>query len=259
MIDHKHKFIFIHIIKTGGTSIESVLKKMHTEIFVHPDKICGNIQTCIPRGVDNKGNVDFSAKGKTAECVSKLGAEAMWMYEREKKSHITAKQYNEFLYNKKLYDIWDSYFKFAFVRNPWSYMVSLYTMFVHRPYFKRKHKHFRKKPPRDFCDFVKVFANRDEPFCPLQDEHMFNQIDWITDASGKVIVDYIGKLENLQNDFDNICNKINISRVKIPRMNSSHRQKLHQNFRDYYDNKTIDVVGEIFKRDIEYFGYTFEK
>ena len=41
MISENHKFIYVHIIKTGGTSLEKILKQRHPVMIKHPQKIRG--------------------------------------------------------------------------------------------------------------------------------------------------------------------------------------------------------------------------
>ncbi|MCP3890269.1 MAG: sulfotransferase family protein, partial [Desulfobulbaceae bacterium] len=71
---------------------------------------------------------------------------------------------------------------------------------------------------------------------------------------GKQLVDDIGKLENLQEDFDLFCQKVGI-RVALPHKNKSRKK---HDYKKYYDNKTRDIVARRFRRDIETFGYTFD-
>ena len=66
--------------------------------------------------------------------------------------------------------------------------------------------------------------------------------------------DFIGRYENLQQDFDHVCDSIGIPRRILPHANKSRRKPYWK----YYNTKTRDIVAEIFREDIEYFGYEFE-
>jgi hypothetical protein len=78
------------------------------------------------------------------------------------------------------------------------------------------------------------------------------QMDWLIDKNGKIIVDFIGRFENLSEDFDVIRNKLKIS-AKLPKLNATS----HGSYRDAYDNEMIDFVYKYCKRDIKEFGYEF--
>ena len=69
--------------------------------------------------------------------------------------------------------------------------------------------------------FVKKFTDETNPLFRKEDQHMWTQTEWLYDEEGNLLVDKVGKLENLQNDFNEICDTLNWKRVKVPKINAS--------------------------------------
>lgn len=141
-------------------------------------------------------------------------------------------------------NFFDEFFKFTFVRNPWDRIVSFY--------FYHKQRNF------DYYDFNKIsfkkFTLNYLYTQPMQTPLNINQcIDWITDENGNILIDFIGKFENFQEDFNIICDKIGIPRQELPHKNKSK----HKHYTEYYDDETRSIVAEKYAKDIEYFGYEF--
>jgi hypothetical protein len=74
------------------------------------------------------------------------------------------------------------------------------------------------------------------------------------DDKGEVIVDFIGRYENLQKDWNVVCEKIGICE-KLPWINKRRNKK---SYTEFYDDKTMNIVYEMYKKDIEYFEYGFD-
>jgi len=79
------------------------------------------------------------------------------------------------------------------------------------------------------------------------------QLDWISDAEGRIVVDFVGRFENLQGDCQRVCDIIGIE-CTLPHFNKTKRSR---NYREYYSSRTKRIVRETYGRDIEAFGYEF--
>lgn len=154
----------------------------------------------------------------------------------------------------------EKYFKFAFVRNPWDRVVSLYLNKISNPLGGKSISHrgeelFYKyrwwKKSMSFKDFVIAISKTPDIYSEL---HFKSQHNFIYDKKGNLLADFIGRFENLDKDFDHVCRKINIPKVNIPHDNSTTRN----HYSTYYNKETKKLIAERYKKDIRLFGYVFE-
>ncbi len=142
--------------------------------------------------------------------------------------------------------IFDSYFKFAFVRNPWDWQVSVYHFILREP---TSSTHAAVKACGSFPAYLEWVVQTASPY-PKGITKL--QSEMITDDAGQLLVDFVGRYENLAADYNTIREKIGIE-DSLPHVNKSQ----HKDYREYYDTHTRDLVAEHFRQDIELFGYTF--
>lgn len=137
-------------------------------------------------------------------------------------------------------ETWDTYFKFGFVRNPFDRYIST-CFFLNRgnPNFAAGAVSFMKRAltiPR-FRQRVLV-----QP-----------QYKQLTDENGHVALDFVGRYENLQESYDEICARVGLPAANLSRKNPS----THAAFTDYYDDELRHIVAEFYKVDLEIFDYQF--
>jgi hypothetical protein len=143
-------------------------------------------------------------------------------------------------------DIWDGYFTFAFVRNPWDRMVSTYhylKMLMSRPGAKeRQPDNFAiiERSP-DFASFLRWSRLTENDMASL-----------LVDDNGVLLVDFVGRFERLQEDMARISERIGVP-LELPHLNASE----HNDYRGYYTPATRAIVAKNFARDIERFEYVF--
>ena len=146
----------------------------------------------------------------------------------------------------------DDYFKFAFVRNPWDRTVSAYH-YVWYSDIMAWWRAGRRSKPWTFKKWLKSrhFSRprgRKKNRCYRGD-----QLCWVSSCEGELLADFIGKFENLQEDFKYVCDKLGLPKQELPHKNKSK----HKHYTEYYDDETIEIVRKFYKNDIEYFGYEF--
>ena len=78
---------------------------------------------------------------------------------------------------------------------------------------------------------------------------MFKRIE----IDGENRMDFIGRVENYQEDFDIICDKIGVPRKELPHTNRSK----HKHYTEYYNDETRKLIAQFYSKDVDYFGYKF--
>ena len=166
--------------------------------------------------------------------------------------------------------VFDSLFKFSIVRNPFSRVLSAYLNILKKPVDNFKqfiiedfininiendlfymdfegYRSFQSSKEFSFYDHRIACPQKPKENIAFHCSSFFNSKFFIQDA------DFIGKLENLQEDFNIICDKIGIPQQKLPHKNKTK----HKRYTEYYDDETREIVAKKYAKDIEYFEYRF--
>jgi hypothetical protein len=224
MISHIQKFIFIHIPKCAGSSIIKTVTS---------------------------------------------GPNPLWKLFQRRVHHEPLDSYRR-AFPKEF----DEYFKFSIVRNPWARVVSLY-------FFRKKRSAVpgvdvtlnwngtRASPhwpsaeliaKTSFRETVLNSLNQTPEFSEMVPPKDVNETAWLEPAcfpwitiDGKIGLDFVGKVETIQQDFGTICYKTGIPRLQLLHANKTH----HKHYTEYYDNETREIVAKKYAKDIELFGYEF--
>mgnify|MGYP005687076719 FL=1 len=214
-----HKFVYISIHKTASSTVRELLDPYSDMTS------CGDKQTI---------------------CYHHIPAKKMKYYfdERERAEEGSAN--------------WNEFFKFTTVRNPWDRKLSTFS------YLKRKAQEFKKVDlgfdPTWFvektlrideeCDNFKDYLKK---YCKPNKKRN-RQVDWVLDKNGNNMLDYVGKVENLDNDL-----KYAFKQIGLPEPNLVHANKSeHRPYTETYDEQwMIDKVAQRYKDDIKHFDYEF--
>lgn len=220
LISHRHRFVFIHIQKTGGDTISRLLSERV------PD-------------------------------LQRLGAKHERLCDRA-----------------TLLEDHADYLKFAFVRNPWDRLVSWYSMISAAAMVTEdearqsarsriRYEQVRSNPlwryvlesSTDFSTFLTNCTAPIEIRPGVCYSFTYNQLDYLTDASGVMRADFVGRFENLTGDLDAV-----LDRLQVPRGDALYHENAsrHAHYADYYTVQTRAIVQQRFQADIDRFGYRFE-
>ncbi|VAW74525.1 hypothetical protein MNBD_GAMMA12-216 [hydrothermal vent metagenome] len=223
IISYKHQFIFLKTRKTASSSIQMALSS-----------VCGDEDIIVgDDGPNADRNIDKSFSRNT---------------------HVNLKQLKLAISKKK----WSTYFKFAFVRNPWDLVVSRY--------------HWEKKgmdcSVAGFRDWLPEYVNSDYVEPERNAQSNIVQAVWergggyINDLqspfildNGRVEIQFVGHYESLNEDFSAVCNSVGIDTLALPHLKSGFRNS--KGYRDLYDSSSKQLVENAFATDIDHFGYQF--
>lgn len=84
-------------------------------------------------------------------------------------------------------------------------------------------------------------------------------LDTLIDNHGSFVADYVLRFEQLDQDYARLCDVLGNEDSSLNHVNKTKHKNESVFYADYYDEKSRKIVGDLFRRDIEYFGYTFGK
>lgn len=224
MISHQYKCIFIHIPKCGGTSIEAALG--HLDGYVgrggqdHRTLRMIEKPRLRPKVILSRNNAIEALKGIRYQTRAHSNP--------QKKLTVTKEQYI-------------SYFKFTIVRNPWARAYSWYKNVLRDDHHM---KELNISKPISLSEFLGSHIGKGM---------LRQQTEWLKDFSGALGMDYIGRFENLQHDFERACRLMKIEPVHLPHeIKGSNKSYLVE-----FDRISQRLVAEYYREEIEYFGYSY--
>ena len=225
MISHEHRIIFVHVPKTGGTSIETALGHIEGPLVL--------------RATDHRplrmierpllSPYMFASKANIYNVLRRVHNRYRKQVNPLNRLTPTREQY-------------DSYFKFTFVRNPWSRAFSWYKGVMRDEIEQKKLKITRQL---SLNEFLSLHEGRGA---------LRPQFYWIQNYRGSIPLDYIGRFESIDEHLDEVCRRAQIPKVTLEVTNPGSGL----DYREHYDDASRDLVAKVHKEEIALFGYTFE-
>jgi len=210
--------IYVHIPKTGGTSIRKLLVNLKNNDVLNNDK--------------KKYYYSEELKRRKISSI-----------------HGKARDYLEFIEQ----DLWSKSLKFASVRNPWDLMVSSYHWWLQNGNkFDRLKNMYLDISKMNFEEYLKSSYGAN-----MINECVGNIEDWFLDKDKNFILDGLVRLEHFENDFLKLIQKSNkkiYNFSDLPKENVTKRKE----YQFYYNNHTSLLIEERFKFLIDYCGYKYD-
>lgn len=222
IISHKHKYIFIKTTKTAGTSLEIALSK-----YCGPDDIITPIsredeamrQELGYRGPQNYV-VPFSRYTPRDFLRAAYRRQRLQFY-----NHCSA----AFIMRHIDCDVWNSYFKFCFERNPWDKVVSRY------------HWKFKTEPRPTLSEYI-----RTAPTLTYGGADLYR-------CDSEIVVDRVFQFENLPGALEEIREQIGLDEVpQLPRAKGHYRTD-KRSYRDVLSDSDRETIANAFAREITQF------
>jgi len=193
LLSYRYNFLFVHIAKTGGTSVRAALSPLRWRDPLYlPQFICSRLSHLTGHRI-----------------ASKLPRHARVIAAKETLPH----------------EVFERLFKFAFVRNPWDLQVSSYH------HIRRERPHLMAHIA-DFPEFIRWKLDPQRPYQYHVDTSIGLQSDYLKDLHGNVIVDFVGRYESLHEDFEAVCRHIGVKGIELPHKRKATDRKPYREYYD---------------------------
>ncbi|MCW8827960.1 MAG: sulfotransferase family 2 domain-containing protein [Gammaproteobacteria bacterium] len=229
IVSHRHKFIFIKTQKTAGTSIEIALSK-----FCGPDDIISRISS-----VDEKFRKSLGYPG-AQNCYKPLQEynKSDWYRQliklrRPKKfyNHMPASLIRQYVGN----EVWNSYYKFCFERNPWDKAVSIY---------------YWRNTSEDRISFTDYLEQCEDNGKRLSEYRLYTIDD-------KLAVDKVYKFEEIDSAMNDITERLQLPEIPLLPKTKTVTNKSRTHYSELYNETAKAYIQREFSREINLLNYKF--
>jgi hypothetical protein len=168
-------------------------------------------------------------------------------------------------------DVWEEYFTFAFVRNPWDWFVSQYYWNWRAPQLSKREllrrpvttlkEYWQEKKEKEKRREVDTFSPADihatydllRRYRGIHQADSLFQYNYIHSLEGDKLVDFVGRFEQIEDDFQRAAQQIGID-ASLPHWNSTS----HRTYQSYYTDETAPLIRDLYAVDIDTFGYSYD-
>jgi len=262
ILSNKFKLIFLHNRKTGGSTVKSYINPYMgphdiqigawSDAFMNGGRMNTRlVYDCIQclalkpvRSLRLILNVlrpalsptTYSGKRKIPKLLNRL---QKTRYHYKNPGHPTATEIK-----KDFPEEWEHYWSFCFVRNPFKKAVSDYL-------WRKKLTGAEQVSFREFMERVEDPLRKDpEGIVP------FPRTNWpIYTINDSVAVDFVGRHERFKKHLRYALNEIGIP-FDEKKLTKSKQGKSYD-YREYYDEKTFEIVQHLYANEIQHFNYAF--
>jgi len=211
LVSHRESFIYTKTAKTASTSVESYFEPF-----------------CVPAGtwqfVEHEREELVSADGIIGYRGDHTGGK-QWF------NHMSCAAIRAQLGAS----IWDRYFKFAVIRDPFDKLLSGYF--------------FQQRPQGSAGELVEGFRSWVRAGGAIVDRHTYT-------LEGEVCMDFFIRFERLEEGVEAVCRRLGVpfDAQRLPRLKADFRERSIP-LREFYDRETRDRAAEIYAFELDYFGY----
>lgn len=236
IVCHSKKFIFFKPLKVAGSSIEAAL----VNICDKDDLIVQSSHKGEELLIPDRNNLDYSS--------------GLLRFETHESPEI--------FFEKTKSVNWDEYTKIAVIRNPWDLCVSYWWWAISEYRPPRNRIPTLGDTPIEIKRKFSLFLPSHAYYLDARSQSEMKAqrvVDWLSRASCEFIhnkIDVFLRFENLNSDFNNLCDTLEIDNIELPKLKSSQR-KLDYHYAEYYSDSMKSLVGNKFHKVIDKFNYKF--
>lgn len=251
IISHSHSFIFVSPRKVASTSLMLSLTPLCTD----DDVIVRDVLDNSFYGLDS---TEFELP-PDRNAYPLIHSATMTAGQR----HIRPQRIRKTVGDR----VWDEYFKFTVVRNPWDWFVSLYCWKLGGDWLLQKRSHHSS---------LHGFLRSRYRLCRLEPNYILGRHranietilkrgwfdSFLSDAArfyfldGRAYADHYIRFENLAQGYDEVCRRLRLPRQPLPKTRDKTRDRSRE-YREYYTDWAREYIAQQCRPIIDAFGYRY--